>query len=1609
MSKKIKILSPIVIILLFVIIFMFYQKSNDDDKYDTSDLLAKQETLNQDETTELASKTLILCANNFDTNKTKAIKSEKIGENVYYLTYNSSKEADRALDKYSKDENIIYCEKDTAIQTSEVDDTPSIQEAIINQHKNSETGDIYNNIDVNEDENKIDRNKATIVVIDSGANGTYKNAYNAFNGSSDVTDTVGHGTKMIETIKENISEENYEIVPIKIANDNGYATVSSLIKALNYAVKLNPTIVNISLTSTNKGSAEILNQYITKLGDNGTAVVVSAGNNHDNVANYVPANSSNAITVGSCDTTGKIKTFSNYGEGINWLVTSDSTSEAAAITSGLYATAFLKNESPLKILKESGKVFDYKQDTLENLDNLTIDDEAVWWCGGTYSNSGALGGAGTQYKLKTSITTWNVTYNGVKRGNETWPSGVTVKVIKHKKDGYIYYTYNNITYVTLSNIAPNNTNGNNEYKGSYGWFEVNEVKKATGYTVTYNGNGGTWNGTNTWSETVSYGDMYTTQENFFTRSGYSFVGWNEKADGTGTDWTTYIGKQWKYQYNSDVTLYAQWKKLYTVNVDHWMWGFTNKEGNNSNKDAYKIGNTNWKQPANSEFEMGRNRHYAMPKGFDYNPNGIWCGTTSKTYAYGTNFTADNDYYFQYSIYPINYTITYDLDGGTQDTHNPNSYNVIYEKYLYTPGKAGYTFTGWTQTNNILGNGNYNYTFKNTLSGNKFSYSKVQLFGINQSDKTWKYISTIVATSTTGKVSETYTHNEPSGVYSIRVGANGNKEDKVADIYNIYFEKGAQYKIEYDTTYSEQKITMSNVSIKRVTAVTALNKGKNGTALATSNYYAESCTRQIGNVTLKANWKANKYKVSYNANGGTGTMSTDTILYGQDYTAKENAFTRNGYTFIGWNENADGTGVDWTTWIGKPWMWQYTKNITLYAQWKKNDTKYTNTLNYDANGGSGAPASQTATVTYPNTASTFTVSTTKPSRTGYTFVGWYTAASGGTKVGTKYIVGSNNQEKNQSATIYAHWKANVYTVTLQPSGGSLNIEDGSITKNSNGSATFKVTYDTTNYYNLGITASKTGYQVNGFYNNTSGGKKLWNNGGACLNDGTYWLNNKWHYAGDVTLYVQWTANTYTIKYDGNGATGGSTANSNHTYDSDKTLTPNGFVKTGYTFNGWNTQANGKGTSYPDKAYVKNLTAVNNSTVTLYAQWKANTYTVTYDSNKPANASTTISGTMSKDTATYDQNYTTRANGYTLPGYTFVGWNEKADGTGTDWTGYINKPWRWTYTKNVTLYAQWKANTYTVTYDSNKPANASTTISGTMSKDTATYNQNYTTRANGYTLSGYTFVGWNEKADGTGTDWTGYINKPWRWTYTKNVTLYAQWKANTYTIKLDGNENTSGTMSNINATFDKEIKLPASTFRKTEYHFIGWSTTKNGEVKYKDGETIKNLTPDQGKTVTLYAVWKELPKAKGVDIAIIKDDGVKMINNNTLESFVHTELQLTIANNEDNITLQSYKILNLDEIKSKINNTESQSEIEIKVEVTYSTGDKSYKVINKDGNPCMLKVLTLVLGDSEQTYTRYIEDDGTLKANSSWRTTTKKTLLEEALNKDLDEIPSKDITK
>lgn len=141
---------------------------------------------------------------------------------------------------------------------------------------------------------------------------------------------------------------------------------------------------------------------------------------------------------------------------------------------------------------------------------------------------------------------------------------------------------------------------------------------------------------------------------------------------------------------------------------------------------------------------------------------------------------------------------------------------------------------------------------------------------------------------------------------------------------------------------------------------------------------------------------------------------------------------------------------------------------------------------------------------------------------------------------------------------------------------------------------------------------------------------------------------------IELYSAW--NTYTVTYNGNGATGGSTANSSHTYNTAKALTANGYTRAGYSFAGWNTAANGSGTSYSNQQSVSNLTATHGGTVTLYAQWTPLTYTMVFNGNGATG------GSMSNLTIKEGEEKTITANAFSRTGHTFTGWNSKADGTG-----------------------------------------------------------------------------------------------------------------------------------------------------------------------------------------------------------------------------------------------------------------------------------------------------------------------------------------------------------
>lgn len=225
-----------------------------------------------------------------------------------------------------------------------------------------------------------------------------------------------------------------------------------------------------------------------------------------------------------------------------------------------------------------------------------------------------------------------------------------------------------------------------------------------------------------------------------------------------------------------------------------------------------------------------------------------------------------------------------------------------------------------------------------------------------------------------------------------------------------------------------------------------------------------------------------YSVSYNKNGGGTAPSAQTKWYDEDLTLRGAITDRTNYVFKNWNTKADGTGTAYAAGA------KYTGNaaLTLYAQWY---APYT--VSFNANNGSGAPGNQTKVY---NT--TLKLSTTKPTRTGYTFKGWATTQA----------------------------RANAGTVDY---------------------------------------SSGANYTTN----------------------------------ASATLYAVWQINTWSVTYDGNGATGGSTASQTKTYGQTLTLQSNGFTKTNHNFVKWNTAANGSGTSYNAGASY-----TGNAALKLYAQWE-----------------------------------------------------------------------------------------------------------------------------------------------------------------------------------------------------------------------------------------------------------------------------------------------------------------------------------------------------------------------------------------------------------------------
>lgn len=500
---------------------------------------------------------------------------------------------------------------------------------------------------------------------------------------------------------------------------------------------------------------------------------------------------------------------------------------------------------------------------------------------------------------------------------------------------------------------------------------------------------------------------------------------------------------------------------------------------------------------------------------------------------------------------------------------------------------------------------------------------------------------------------------------------------------------------------------------------------------------------------------------------------------------------------------------------------FSGSVTIPAQ--------SSTITYNANGGSGAPGAHS----YTNANSgTTNLSSTKPTRTGYDFLGWSLSS---TATSASYSAGQAwNLNNFGNYTLYAVWRIKTFTVTIRRGTGISDISSPA--------------WGWTGNYKTSTVNYGTSLTVN-----------------ATLSTGYHW--NKWSgsfstttqkYTFTVTSNIDVTANgaanTYTVNYNANGGSG-TTASSSHTYDSAKALTANGFSRTGYTFLGWSTSSSATSATYSNQQSVSNLTSTNGGTVTLYAVWKIITYTVSYDANggtgapsaqtknygstltlsstKPTKANTTANGY----TVTFDGNggtaSKTSATATDTTKYTFLNWNTKKDNSGTAYSAGGS----YSANSNATLYAQWSS-----ALTRGSIAAATITRPDTTSTRTITFNTQggicLTTSLNSTATIKYTFNGWysaktggSKKADGGATV-----------TPTGTETWYAQYTQS------------GGTYSSIT--------LPAVA--KDGYKFKGWSTDQNATT----GVTGAYVPTG---SVTMYAIWEEVTSGDSTPKVYIKING------------------------------------------------------------------------------------------------------------------------------------------
>ncbi len=951
-----------------------------------------------------------------------------------------------------------------------------------------------------------------------------------------------------------------------------------------------------------------------------------------------------------------------------------------------------------------------------------------------------------KYIAHWEIIEYTITYN-LEGGSESEVANPTSYTIEDQdivlnaptkeENTFIGWTGTDITEATKEVTIPQGSTGNREYTAN--WEEKT-------YTITYELDGGTEaeieNPTN---YTAGTEDIVLNEP---TKEGYRFIGW------TGTDITEATKEVTIVQGSTGDREYtANWEVIeYTIT-------YHLNGGETTNPTTYTI------ETEDIELEAPTKEGYRFIG---------WTGTDieegpEESILITEGLTGDREYTANWEA--IEYTITYDLDGG-EETTNSESYTIETEDILLNePTKEGYRFIGWTGTEvdvatkevtiaqGSTGNREYTanweaieYTITYNLEGGSESeVANPTTYTIEDEDIILNEPTKegYIFMGWTGTGIETQTKE-----VTIAHGSMGNRE------YTAHWRAG-EYTITYNLdggteTTNPQRYTKEDedIVLNEPTKAGYTFLGWTGTGIEGEEPRKGVTIAQgsIGDREYTAHWVATDYTITYDLAGGTeATPANPTSYTIEDEAIVLKAPTKEGYIFMGWT----GTGIE-----------TQTKEVTI-AHGSMGNREYTAhwrageyTITYNLDGGTETTNPQRYTKEDED------IVLNEPTKAGYTFLGW---------TGT----GIEGEEPRKGVTIAqgsigdreytAHWVATDYTITYDLAGGteatpanptSYTIEDEAIVLKA---------------------PTKEGYIFMGWT-------------GTGIETQTKEVTIAHGSMGNREYTAHWRAGEYTITYNLNG--GAETTNPEGYTKEDEDIVLNEPTREGYTFIGWT------GTDIEEATKEVTITQGSTGDREYTANWEVIEYTITYN---------LVGGDVSGNPTKYtieDEAIILKAP--TKEEYTFIGW------TGTD----IEEA-----TKEVTIAkgstgdreytANWKAGEYTITYNLNGGTETTNPEGYTKEDEDIVLNEP--------TREGYTFIGW------TGTD----IEEATKEVTiaqgsTGNREYTANWEIVEYTITYNlAGGNVSGNPTKYTVeTANIILKEPT----KEGYIFRGW-TGSNGTVPQK----------------------------------------------------------------------------------------------------------------------------------------------------------------------------------